>query len=56
MLCSAHFKQELWHPSAWLGVTIALLGTLQSLGAVINEHPSICSSLWNELWDSWSHE
>lgn len=49
-------KRELWHPSAWLGVTVALTGTLQPLGAVINEHPSICSSLWNEPWNSWSHE
>lgn len=41
--------------SAWLGVTVTLTGTLQSLGAVVNEHLSMCCSLWYELWNSWSH-
>lgn len=45
-----------WHPSAWLGVTVTLPGTSQSLGSVLNEHPSICSSLCCEPWNSWSHD
>lgn len=49
---SAH----LWHPRAWLGVTVTLSGTEQSLGAVIYEHSSICSSLWYETLNSWSHD